>query len=107
MGNYKKEIEFELDDEKLEVFYMTASEGYADLRKKFEERNFELVNTTKSIFISKEKLSDTEFKKILNEICGELPWIADCSLKITGYDIGETISYTAEELEKLTKDRQK
>lgn len=107
MGYFRKEIEFDLDDKKLEKYYLKASEGYADLREKFEKRNFELVNTTKSIFMSKEKLSDDEFKKILDEICGELPWIADCSLDVIGFDIGETKSYTGEELEKLAGKKRK
>ena len=90
MPLHRKEIAFDLDINKLGIFYKDYRTAYKDLQKIMTKEGF--LHRQGSVYNSIKPISNNTVAVIIHNMCRQLPWLADCVKVIDITDIGKTHS---------------
>lgn len=91
MFETRKQVMFDLDDEKLEMYYPNEDsyKAYLDIREHMTENGFVLGPDCISLYISQNPLSHEQTEEVIKSFIAKHPWINLCVKGCKVTDLGE------------------
>lgn len=95
MGNSRKQITFDLNQEALRQWYphqepatdpQYYKRAYKDIQRFMSDNGFE--RRQRSVYVSTEELSALDIVSLMQRMAGQLPWLGRCAECVDTTDIG-------------------